>query len=104
MQAVQYFCRNAHRLARYYIELSLQDYKLCQYLPSMVALCAWKSAVRRCTCHPMYECCHSWEKQFDQSVYNSCHADFVLFTLLKCSLTEEDHFVENMCDYEDWYR
>lgn len=37
--------RQARSLARYLLELTLQDYDLSQIRPSTLALCVWKSAV-----------------------------------------------------------
>ncbi|KAL5003957.1 hypothetical protein ScPMuIL_017413 [Solemya velum] len=37
--------REARALARCALEVSLQDYELCQYAPSLLALCTWKVAV-----------------------------------------------------------
>ncbi|XP_067664723.1 cyclin-O-like [Haliotis asinina] len=37
--------RQCRAMSRCILEMSLQDYQLCQYSPSLLALCAWKTAV-----------------------------------------------------------
>ncbi|XP_041372856.1 cyclin-O-like isoform X2 [Gigantopelta aegis] len=39
--------RQARAFARCVLHLSLQDYDLCQFRPSLLALCMWKAAVRQ---------------------------------------------------------
>ncbi|KAL3865548.1 hypothetical protein ACJMK2_042943 [Sinanodonta woodiana] len=43
---VDYKFGQAHALARCVIELSMQDYELCQFRPSLLALCIWKECVQ----------------------------------------------------------
>ncbi|XP_064609146.1 uncharacterized protein LOC135473231 [Liolophura sinensis] len=92
--------RNARRHARYFMELSLQDYKLSQYLPSMLALCAWKWAVQDCMAeYRLYS--PSWEVDFNPAAYKNCFEDFLVFVSKLKGTVSEANVLTGCYDHDD---
>ena len=79
------YCRICHAVSRCLLELSLQEYEFCQFKPSLLALCVWKTALEYLNtgdagyfppgltiCRAQYDLCLAEVHLFIDSVKRMC--------------------------------
>lgn len=58
-------------VGRFFLELSLQEYELCQCRPSVLALCMWQVSVDYLRTYIDHDCIH-YGIYVDKDVFDNC--------------------------------